>query len=95
MFKVLVCYVMNSSPETPRLCKMLDGVVRQMIKNRPLEDMKIHVEKILPGIQNLLDRRNDLIPLTTFAPVELLADRIEPLELLLEKRPTSWKSGAQ
>jgi hypothetical protein len=95
MFKVLGCYVINSSTETPRLCKMLDGVVRQMIKNRPLEDMKIHMEKIFPGIQNLLDRQDDLIPLTTFAPVEPLADRIEPLEFPFEKRLPSWKSSTQ
>jgi hypothetical protein len=43
---------MNGSLETLRLCKMLDGVVRQMI-NRLLEDMKIRVERSL-GIANCL-----------------------------------------
>jgi hypothetical protein len=70
MFGALICYVINASPETPRLCKMLDGIARQMVKDRPLKEMRFHVENILPNVQRLLESRDDLIPLSKFVPVD-------------------------
>jgi hypothetical protein len=95
MFKALVCYVFNGSPETPRLCRMLDGVIRQMIKNRSLEDMKFQVEKTLPVLQRLLDSRGDLIPLATFTPIDPLAFQVDPLELPSKTTSPSWITATQ
>jgi hypothetical protein len=36
MFNALLYYVINASLEIPRLCKRLDEVVRQMVKQKPL-----------------------------------------------------------
>jgi hypothetical protein len=33
MFDALVYYVSNRYPEVPKLCKMLDEVVRQIVKS--------------------------------------------------------------
>ena len=40
----LVCYTTITFPELPRPGKALDGVVRQMVKNLSLEEMKPQVE---------------------------------------------------
>jgi hypothetical protein len=81
MFNVLVCYVANASPEVPRLCTILDKVARQMVKNRPLKEMKLHVDSILPDLQRYLESRDDLIPLSTFVPVDPSMHQVDPLEL--------------
>jgi hypothetical protein len=102
MFKALVCYVISGSPEIPRICKMLDGVVRQMVKNRTLEEMRFHVEKILPDMQRFLENRDKLIPLSTFTLVDPLAYQVNPLELPSEtslnqedRIPCQWTDGIE
>jgi hypothetical protein len=84
MFNALICYIINAYLEVLQLCKMLDGVARQMVKNRPLKEMKFHIENILPDVQRLLESRDDLIPLSKFTPVDLLAHQVDPLELSLK-----------
>jgi hypothetical protein len=49
-----------------------------MVKNKPLKEMKFHVEKILPDIQRLLESQDDLIPLSKFTPVDPLAHQVDP-----------------
>jgi hypothetical protein len=95
MFNALICYVINACPEVPRLCKMLEGVVRQMVKNRPLKEMKFHVENILPEVQRHLESRDDLIPLSEFVPIDPLAHQVDPLELSLETTPLSQRDQIQ
>jgi hypothetical protein len=95
MFGALICYVINARPEVPRLCKMLDGVARQMVKNKPLKEMKFHVEKILPDIQRLLESQDDLIPLSKFTPVDPLAHQVDPLELSPETTSLNRKDQIQ
>ena len=92
MFDALICYVINASPETSRLCKMLDGIARQMVKDRPLKELSLQVENILPSVQCLLESRDDLIPLSKFVPVGPLADS---LELSSEMTPLNRRDQVQ
>lgn len=46
MFDAVVCYVFNTYPEIPKLCKMLDEVVRQMVKNQTIDEMRFYVENL-------------------------------------------------
>ena len=62
MFNALVCYVFNMYPEIPKLCKMLDKVVRQMVKSQTIDEMRIHIENTVPSIESFLESRDDLMP---------------------------------
>jgi hypothetical protein len=63
---VLIYYMTNGFPELPRLGKALNRIVRYMVKNLLLEEIRPLVESILPDIQHLLETRRDLMPLLTF-----------------------------
>ena len=95
MFGVLICYVINASPETSRLCKMLDGIARQMVKDRPLKELSLQVENILPNVQCLLESCDDLIPLSKFVPVDPLAHQVDSLELSSEMTPLNQRDQVQ
>ena len=95
MFNALICYVINACPEVPRLCKMLEGVVRQMVKNRPLKEMKFHVENILPDVRRHLESRDDLIPLSKFTPVDPLAHLVDLLDLSPETTSLNQRDQIQ
>lgn len=64
IFDALVCYVFNMYPEIPKLYKMLNEVVRQMVKSQTIDGMRFHIENIVPS-------RDDLIPLSQFTRVNL------------------------
>jgi hypothetical protein len=95
MFNVLICYVINACPEVPRLCKMLEGVVQQMVKNRPLKEMKFHVENILLEVRRHLESRDDLIPLSKFTLVDPLAHPVDPLNLSPETTSLNQRDQIQ
>jgi hypothetical protein len=61
----LVCYATNVFPELPKLGKALNRVVRHMVKNQPLEEMRPHVESLLPDVQRLLDSERHPLPILT------------------------------
>jgi hypothetical protein len=46
----LVCYATNVFPEFLKLGKALDRVIRHMVKNQPLEEMRPYVESLLPDV---------------------------------------------
>jgi hypothetical protein len=81
MFDALVCYVSNRYPEVPKLCKMLDVVVRQMVKSQTVDEMRIHIESIVPSIESFLESRDGLMPLLQFTRVNLSMYQTDPLEL--------------
>jgi len=81
MFDALVCYVSNTYPEIPKLCKMLDEVVRHMAKSQMIDEMRIHVESIVPSIESFLESREDLMPPSQFTRVDLSMHQADPLEL--------------
>jgi len=81
MFDTLVCYVSNMYPQIPKLCEMLDSVVRQMIKSQAINEMKTHIERIMPRIESFLKSRDDLIPASQFTRVDLSIYETDPLEL--------------
>ncbi|CZR66021.1 uncharacterized protein PAC_15921 [Phialocephala subalpina] len=81
MLDALVCYVFSTYPEVPKLCKMLDKVVRQMVKSQTVSEMKFHIENITPSIENFLESRDDLMPPSQFTRVNLSMYRADPLEL--------------
>jgi hypothetical protein len=66
-----------------------------MVKDRPLKEMMLHVENILPNVQRLLESRADLIPLSKFVLVDPLAHKVDPLELSLETTPLSRRDQIQ
>jgi hypothetical protein len=84
MFNVLLYYVINTSPEIPRLCKRLGKVVQQMVKYKLLDKIIFDIESIFPDIQRLFDSQNDLVSILSFSPVDLSVYQINPLELLSE-----------
>lgn len=91
MFSALLYYVLNASPEIPRLGKRLDIVVQHMVKHKPVEEMRIHVESILPDVQQLLESQDSLVALSAFAPVDPSVPLVDPLELSSE---TTLLNGA-
>jgi hypothetical protein len=93
MFKALVCYVVNASPEITRICKTLDKVVRHMVRNRPLNEIEFHVDSVLPDIQRYIESRDDLVPLSIFTPVDLSIHEADHLELF--SRAKSPKKARQ
>ena len=80
MFNALVCYVFNMYPDIPKLCKMLDKVVRQMVKSQTIDEMRIHIENIFPSIESFLESRDDLMPPSKFTRVDLSIYQADPLE---------------
>lgn len=80
MFDALVCYVFNTYPEIPKLCKMLDEVVHQMVKNQTIEEMRFHIENIVQSIESFLESRGDLMPPSQFTRVDLSMYQADPLE---------------
>ena len=62
MFDALICYVSNRYPEVPKLGKMLDEVVRQIVKSQTIDEMRIHVESIVPSIESFLESRDSFMP---------------------------------
>jgi hypothetical protein len=74
MFDALGCYVFNMYPEIPKLCKMLDEVVRQMVKSQTIDEIRFHVENIVPSIKSFFESRDDLMPLSQFTRVDLSSD---------------------
>jgi len=81
MFDALVCYVFNRYPEIPKLCKVLDKVVRQMVKNRTIDEIRFQIENIVPSIERFLESRDDLMPPLQFTRVDLSIYQADPLEL--------------
>jgi hypothetical protein len=81
MFDALVCYVSNRYPEVSKLCKMLDEVVRQMVKSQTIDEMRIHIESIVPSIESFLESRDGLMPPSQFTRVNLSMYQADPLEL--------------
>jgi hypothetical protein len=81
MFDALVCYVSNRYPEVPKLCKMLDEVVRQMVKSQTIDEMRIHIESIVPSIESFLESRDGSMPPSQFTRVNLSMYQADPLEL--------------
>lgn len=84
MFNALLYYVINASPEIPRLCKRLDEVVRQMVKQRPLNEIIFDVESIPPVVQRLFDSQNNLVSVSSFSPVDLSVYQMNPSEIFSE-----------
>jgi hypothetical protein len=84
MFNALLCYVINASPEIPRLSRRLDEVVRQMVKYKPSDKLKFDIDSILPDIQRFFDSQDDLVGLSSFSPVDLSVYHMDPLELFSE-----------
>jgi hypothetical protein len=84
MFSTLLCYVLNPPPEILRVGKRLDVVVQYMVKYRPVEEMRIHVEGILQDVQQLLESRDSLVAPSAFSPVDLLLPLVDSLELSSE-----------
>jgi hypothetical protein len=95
MFNALLYYVINASPEIPRLSKRLDEVVRQMVKHKPSDKLKFDVDSILPDIQRFFDGRDDLVGLSSFKPVDLSVYQMNPLELFSETPPLNGTNRIQ
>lgn len=90
MLNALVCYISNRYPEAPKLCKMLDGVVRQMVKSQTIDEMRIYIESIVPSIESFLKSRDGLMPPSQFTRIDLSIYQADPLELFpaqLHNRP--------
>ena len=81
MFNALVCYVFNRYSEIPKLCKMLDKVVRQMVKSQTIDVKTFHLENIVPSIESFLESRDDIMPLLPFTRVDLSTYQADPLEI--------------
>ncbi|KAH8650347.1 hypothetical protein BGZ60DRAFT_421777 [Tricladium varicosporioides] len=81
MFDTLICYVFNIYPEIPRLWHKLDIVVRQMVKNQTVAEMRFYVEDLVPSIESFLESRGDLRPLSKFVRVDPSTYQADPLEL--------------
>jgi hypothetical protein len=62
---------------------MLDGMARQMVKDRPLKELSLQVENILPNVQCLLESRDDLILLVRTVDVGAISVPCAPHETTL------------
>jgi len=71
MFNALIYYVSNRYPEIPKLGKILDEVVRQIVKSQTIDKMRINIESIIPSIESFLESRDGLMPLLQFTRVNL------------------------
>jgi hypothetical protein len=87
MFDALVCYVFNIYAEIPKLCKMLDKVVREVVQNQTIDEMRVQVENLFPSIESFLKSRDDLMPPSKFAQVDPSTYQADPLTLFSEARP--------
>jgi hypothetical protein len=74
---------------------MLDGVARQIVKNRQLKEKNFHAENIIPDVQRLLESQDDLMPLWKLALVDPLAYQVDPLVLSLETTSLNRKDQIQ
>jgi hypothetical protein len=81
MFDALVCYVFNTYSEIPKFCKMLDQVVRLMVKSQTIDGIRFHIENIVPSIKSFLESRDELMPLSQFTRFDLSMYQAGPLEL--------------
>jgi hypothetical protein len=85
MLDALVCYVSSRYPEVPKLGKMLDKVVRQMVKSQKIDEMRIYIDSIVPSIESFLESRDGLMPLSQFTRVNFSMYQADPLELFLAR----------
>lgn len=53
-----------------------------MVKNSPPKDIQLHMKKILPEIQRVLEGRDDASPSSKFDPLGPLLHQMEPFELV-------------
>ena len=81
MFDALVCYVFNTYPEIPRLGHELGIVVRQMVKNQTIDEMRFYIEDLVPSIESFLESRDDSMPLSELVRVDPSRYHADPLEL--------------
>jgi hypothetical protein len=62
-------------------------VVRQMVKNKPLEAVRLHIENIVLEIEIFIENRENMVALARFSPVDLSVDYTDHLDLFSETRP--------
>jgi hypothetical protein len=85
IFDVFVCYVFNRYPEVPKLYKILDEVVCQIVKSQTIDKMRIYIESIVSSIESFLESRDGLMTPLQFTRVNLSIYQADPLELFLAR----------
>jgi len=61
-------------------------VVRQMVKNEPVEAMRSNIESVIPEIETFIENRGGMIAPVSFTPVDLSVDYADHLDLFSETR---------
>lgn len=66
MFDAFLCYVVNTYPEVPRLCRKLDGILRTLVKDQPMDAMMAYVGSVIPDIEKFLLEQDGAFPTSAF-----------------------------
>jgi hypothetical protein len=58
-----------------------------MVKNEPLEAMRLYIENVVPEIETFIKNRESIVALARFSPVDLSVDYTDYLDLFSEIKP--------
>jgi hypothetical protein len=58
-----------------------------MVKNEPVEAVRLHIESVVPEIETFMENRESMIALARFSLVDLSVDYTDHLDLFSETRP--------
>ena len=62
-------------------------MVRQMVKDEPVEAVRLHIESVVPEIETFIENRESMVAPARFSPVDLSVDYTDHLDLFSETRP--------
>ena len=62
-------------------------MVRQMVKNEPVEVMRSNIESVVPEIETFIENRESMIAPVSFTLVNMSVDYADQLDLFSETRP--------
>jgi hypothetical protein len=58
-----------------------------MVKNEPVEAVRLHIESVVPEIETFMENRESMVAPARFSPVNLSVDYTDLLDLFSETRP--------
>lgn len=62
-------------------------MVRQMVKDEPVEAVRLHIESVVPEIETFIENRESMVAPARFSPVDLSVDYTDHLDLFSETGP--------
>jgi hypothetical protein len=86
MFNIFIYYILNIFPDILKLYKRLDIIIRQIVKNKLIEAIRLNIKSVVLKIKIFIKNCENIIALISFTLINLLIDYADYLNLFLETR---------